>query len=76
MVVSLAGAYRASPAKQGERQEYIDLFSLYRESRQNKQCFHNQYMDTCLLHATAWSGFNDFGLPELGQVPEWNTVSD
>jgi hypothetical protein len=32
---------RASPAKQGENQEYIDLFSLSRQSLQNKQCFHN-----------------------------------
>ena len=34
---------RASLAKQGENQEYIDLFSLSRQSLQNKQCFHNQF---------------------------------
>jgi hypothetical protein len=34
---------RASPAKQGERQEYIDVLSLHRQSLQNKQCFHNLY---------------------------------
>jgi hypothetical protein len=33
---------RASPVKQGEHQEYIDLLSLSRQSLQNKQCFHNQ----------------------------------
>ena len=43
---------RASTAKQGERQEYTDLFSLHRQSLQNKQCFHNQYMHTCLQRAT------------------------
>ena len=35
---------RASPAKQGERQEYIDVLSLHRQSLQNKQCFHNLYV--------------------------------
>jgi hypothetical protein len=34
---------RASPAKQGERQGYIDILSLHRQSLQNKQCFHNLY---------------------------------
>jgi hypothetical protein len=34
---------RASPAKQGEHQEYIDVLSLHRQSIQNKQCFHNIY---------------------------------
>jgi hypothetical protein len=34
---------RASPAKQGGHQEYIDVLSLYRQSLQNKQCFHNIY---------------------------------
>jgi hypothetical protein len=28
---------RASPVKQGERQEYIDVLSLHRQSLQNKQ---------------------------------------
>src|SRR2546423_1940335 len=40
------------PAKQGVHQEYIVLLSLHRQSLQNKQCFHNQYMHTCLLLAT------------------------
>jgi hypothetical protein len=34
---------RAPPAKQGKRQEYIDVLSLHRQSLQNKQCFHNLY---------------------------------
>jgi rubrerythrin len=34
---------RALPAKQGERQEYIDVLSLHRQSLQNEQCFHNLY---------------------------------
>jgi hypothetical protein len=35
------GASRASPLKQGVYQKYIDVFSLHRQSLQNKQCFHN-----------------------------------
>ena len=42
----------ASPANQGKHQEYIDVFPIHRQSLQNKQCFHNQYMHTCLLRAT------------------------
>jgi hypothetical protein len=34
---------RASPAKQGKRQKYIDVLSISRQSLQNKQCFHNLY---------------------------------
>src|SRR5436305_15100040 len=41
-----------TPAKQAGHQEYIDVLSLHRQSLQNKQCFHNQYMHTCLLRAT------------------------
>ena len=33
-------------------QEYIVPLSLHRLFIQNKQCFHNQYMHTCLLRAT------------------------
>jgi hypothetical protein len=38
---SSTGASRASPPKQGVHQKYIDVFSLHRQSLQNKQCFHN-----------------------------------
>ena len=34
---------RASPPKQGKRQEDIDVPSLHRQSLQNGQCFHNLY---------------------------------
>jgi hypothetical protein len=44
-------ASRASPAKWGKRQEYIDVLP-HRQSLQNKQCFHNHHMHTCLLRAT------------------------
>jgi hypothetical protein len=57
MVHNLYTAMRYTPArnaaKQGEHQEYIDVLSPHRQSLQNKQCFHNQYMQTCLLCATS-----------------------
>jgi hypothetical protein len=45
-------ASRASPAKQGEHQEYIDVLSLHRQSLQNKTVASNHSMFTCLLRAT------------------------
>jgi hypothetical protein len=39
-------------SKAGRTPGYMDVLSLHRQSLQNKQCFHNQYLHTCLLRAT------------------------
>jgi hypothetical protein len=49
---------KASPAKQGERQEYIVVLSLHRQLLQNKQYFHNLY---AYLSAARNSGDNRAG---------------
>jgi hypothetical protein len=46
------GASRASPAKQGEHQEYIYVLFFHRQSLQNKTVASIHSMHTCLLRAT------------------------
>ena len=43
---------KVAPANRGGHQRLYRFPSSYRQSLQNKQCFHNQYMHTCLLRAT------------------------
>ena len=66
--------YRALPANQGKRQEYIDVLSLHRQSLQNKQCFHNQYMHTCLLRATNFSVILHAFRAHARQTWKWSAV--
>jgi hypothetical protein len=47
--VNLAGCRLAGRRQQGE---YVDVFSLHRQSLQDKKCFHNQYLHTCAPRAT------------------------
>ena len=51
-------AFRLSAlvGEQGVHQEYIVLLSLHRQSLQNKQYFHKQYMHTRLLRAITTMG--------------------